>query len=71
MYIVVRDLAEKPRDSFVKPSLGTARKSKGGLVDLYPAVCYLPSGLNLEIAAISRFVRFPLGPDGTKYGPAW
>lgn len=65
-----RGSTKGPRDSLVRPGLDTARKFKGGLVDQYPAVRYLPSGLNLEIAAISRSVRLPLGPDGTKYGPA-
>lgn len=66
----LRGPTKRPRDSFVRPGLDAARKFKGGLVDQYPAVLYLPSGLNLEIAAISRSVRLPLGPDGTKCGPA-
>lgn len=66
----LRRPTQRPRDSLMRPGLDTARKFKGGLVDQYPAVRYLPSGLNLEIAAISRSVRLPLGPDGTKYGPA-
>lgn len=68
---VIRGPTKRPRDCSVSFGLDTARKSKGGLVDQYLAVRYLPSGLNLEITAISRSVRLPLGPDGTKYGPAW